>query len=257
MARTRAYRLLTRAPLGRVALRGPVAITGGVPVGMRLLARHVPPIHPQAYSLVRGSAEPEVQEALRRTVARGAVVWDVGANVGFMSLVAARLAGPDGRIYAFEPAPGSAAAVRDHAALNGLAGAIEVVQAAAGERAGRADFLLVDERSWSHLADRGRHARAEATIEVEVVRLDDLVDAGRIAPPAVVKIDVEGSEGSVLRGMERALAAHRPAIVCELHETNAEVADLLEAAGYALENLAGSALVREAGPVHLLARPQA
>jgi len=244
--RTRLFRGLTRFGAQRGALGGPITITGGIAVGMCLDARHVSLAHPQAYELVRGGVEPDVQEALRRTVADGAVMWDVGANVGFMSLVAARLGA---RVHAIEPSPAGAAAVRAHALLNGLP--IEVLEAAAADTAGRADFLLVEEGSWSHLADRGSHALTEATVEVDVVRLDD---AG-LSAPTVVKIDVEGSEGAVLRGMERTLAEDRPAVICELHETNEEVADLLEAAGYALENLDGPEDIREAGAVHLLARP--
>jgi FkbM family methyltransferase len=226
---------------------GEITIGGGIAVGMRLDARHVPITHPQAYELIRGVAEPGVQEALRRTIFEGSVVWDVGANVGFISLVAARLGA---RVYALEPSPENAQAVRDHASMNKVD--IDVIEAAAAEVAGRADFLLVEERSWSHLADRGSHGGTESTITVDVVRLDDL----GLPAPDVVKIDVEGSEGAVLRGMERTLAERRPVIICELHETNEEVAALLEAAGYRLENLDGPEPVRRAGAIRLLARPQ-
>jgi FkbM family methyltransferase len=254
--RSRVLRGQTRLERGPHAVRGELTLSGGIPVGLRLLGRHLAPGHPHAYALVRGTVEPDVQEALRRTVPEGGVVWDVGANIGFMSLVAARLVGRGGRVHAFEPAPASAAAVRDHARINGMEGLIDVVEAAAGSAPGRAPFLVVAEPSWSHLADRGRHGLTTASIDVEAVRLDDLVSAGRVDPPSVVKIDVEGSEGAVLRGIERTLALHRPAVVCELHETNDEVADLLEAAGYSLQNLDGPEPVRSAGPVHVLARPR-
>jgi len=253
--RSRALRGLTRLRRSPHLVRGELTISGGITVGMRLRGRYVPCTHPQAYELVRGSVEPDVQEALRRTIASGAVIWDVGANIGFISLVAARLAGPEGRVYAIEPAPDNAAAVREHAAINDLGGVIDVVEAAAGDSAGPAEFLLVSEPSWSHLAERGHHRLTESAVEVKVVRLDTLVDADQIAPPSVVKIDVEGSEGAVLRGMEQTIATHRPAIICELHKTNDEVMDLLEGAGYRVENLSGPEGVRTAGAVRLLARP--
>ena len=71
-----------------------------------------------------------------------------------------------------------------------------------------------------------------------------------------MKIDVEGSEIAVLEGARELLARDGPVLVVELHATNAEVCDLLDDAGYAYENLEGPEPVRDAGPVHLLARPR-
>jgi chemotaxis response regulator CheB len=88
---------------------------------------------------------------------------------------------------------------------------------------------------------------------VEVVTLDDAIAAGAPAPD-VIKLDVEGSEVDVLAGASRLLETRRPAVICETHGTNAEVCDLLEAAGYTVEHLDGTAPPREAGAAHLLAR---
>jgi hypothetical protein len=88
-------------------------------------------------------------------------------------------------------------------------------------------------------------------VPVRVVALDDL----DLPAPAFVKVDVEGSEVAVLDGAARLLREARPVLVVETHETNAEVADRLEALGYRLENLDGPAPVRAAGPVHVLAVP--
>ena len=240
-ARARLYRGLTRLPdrLRPPLPPRPLTIAGGIPVGMRITG--VGPRHIQAYGLVRGSLEPMVQEALRRTVAPGALVYDVGANLGFFTLVAAALGA---RVVAFEPEPSNAAHLRATVALNRLDA--EVREAAAAERSGRAELLAVDEASWSHLADRGHHPRTRRSVEVETVALDDL-------PPAdVYKIDVEGSEVAVLRGMARTLREHAPVLIVETHATNAEVCDLLEPLGYAVENLDGPQAPRTAGPVHLL-----
>ncbi len=258
--RSRAYRAFTRLPHEAVEARGgvavavarrltetgPVTVASGPGVGLTL---RLPLMHIQAYGLVRGTLEPGVQEALRRLVAPGSVVWDVGANLGFFSLLAARLGAS---VEAFEPLPGAAAALRSNVALNGMDGAVRVHERAAGAAAGRAPLLVVDEGSWSHLAVRGPHLRAVGTVEVEVAALDELA----LPAPAVVKLDVEGSELAVLQGMRATLAAARPAVICELHATNAEVTEFLEDAGYAVENLDGPAPVREAGPVHVLGRPR-
>jgi FkbM family methyltransferase len=270
--RSRAYRFYTRVPLrlrdplegggaGRAALglaqrlidTGPVPVTGGHARGLLLEPSTLPLTHVQAYGIVRGSVEPEVQEALRRVVAPGATVYDVGANIGFFTLLCARLTGPTGRVVAFEPSPPAIPGLRANVALNGLAH-VEVVERAVAAEPGRARLLQVGQHSWSHLEDRGRHPDTTAVVDVEVTTIDGEVAAGR-AVPDVLKVDVEGSEIAVLEGMRETLAEHRPVLVVELHGTNREVMDLLDAAGYAAENLEGPTPVREAGPVHLLARP--
>lgn len=270
--RSRTYRLYTRLPPrlrdpleggapGRAALAaaqrlldtGPVPVCGGPARGLLVSPATLPLTHVQAYGIVRGTVETEVQEALRRTVSRGATVWDVGANVGFFTLLAARLTGPTGRVVAFEPSPPAIPGLRENVALNGL-DHVEIVESAVAGAPGRARLLQVGQHSWSHLEDRGRHPGTTAVVEVDVTTVDAEVAAGRPAPD-VVKIDVEGSEIAVLEGMRDTLAAHGPALVIELHATNREVMDLLDAAGYRAENLEGPSPVREAGPVHLLARP--
>jgi FkbM family methyltransferase len=205
----------------------------------------------QAHALVTGAAEPSVQEALRRHVASGAVVYDIGASIGFFSLLAARLAGATGRVEAFEPLPAAAAALRRNIELN-QASTIHVHEAAVGAQSGRAQLLSVEEASWSHLADRGWHAQTQDVIDVELVCVDDLV-AGGMRPPQVVKLDVEGSELAVLDGMTETLRTSSPTLICELHATNAEFVARMHELGYSTQNLDGPEPLPGAGNVHALA----
>lgn len=251
-ARSLLARALTRLPVERRARWQPLlgdrdVLVTGFPPASGLVLRGLPLGHVQAWGLVRGVVEPATQEALRRHAGPGSVVWDVGANVGFFSLLAARLGA---RVHAFEPLPASAAALRGHVAANGYGERVTVHERAVAARSRRAPFLVVDEASWSHLADRGPHPRARDRIEVEVVALDDLA----LPRPDVVKIDVEGSEVAVLEGARRTLAEHAPVLLIELHATNDELCDLLEPLGYEAENIDGVEPVRDAGPVHVLAR---
>lgn len=210
-----------------------------------VVARHI-----QAYGLARGTLEPGVQTALAERLRRGGVLYDVGANIGFFSLLGARRVGPTGHVYAFEPVPENAAAIRANAAANGLAN-ITVIEAAATRTSGSADLLVIGEASWSHLASYGDHPGTRRTLSTRTVAIDDL---GDLRPPDVVKVDVEGAEIAALAGMERILGEHAPAIVCECHATNVELADLLERWEYSLANLDGHAAVRDAPPdVHVLA----
>lgn len=253
--------LATRVPpalrprLAPLLQRGDLAVLHGLAEGLRFPVRAVPTGHPHTRLLLLGDLEVPLQEALHRTVAPGATVYDVGANIGFFSVLAGLLTGPHGRVIGFEPVPDVAQLARAAVARNGMARHVEIRTQAVSATAGREQLHVVGEASWSHLAGRGRHPDTVATIDVDVVTLDTLLDDVGAPPPDVVKLDVEGSEVDVLRGAVRLLREHRPTLIVELHETNAEVADLLQEAGYTVENLDGPEPVREAGPIRVLARP--
>jgi FkbM family methyltransferase len=245
------------APLRWWLRRGSVRVTGGLGFGLRLSLAHLPVSHAHAGALPRGWLEVSVQEAFRRRLGEGDVLYDVGANIGFFALMGSRLVGAGGRVYAFEPAPANVAAIRENIALNAIANT-EVVDAAVGAEPGRERLLLVDDASWSRLESQGWHPRTEQALEVEVITIDELVASGRARPPSVVKLDVEGSEIDVLNGMRRTIAEHRPTIVCELHGTHAEFVKLMDEVGYRTSNLESSRPVGEAGAsAHAIAEPLA
>jgi len=125
-------------PLTFVLQRGELSILGGPGVRMRLSAATFEPWGAQALAVLSGTHEVQVQQALRRTVGRGAVVWDVGANIGAFSLVAARAVGPNGRVVAVEPEAASAPAVAENARRNGIDW-IDVHEVAATAWTGQAD----------------------------------------------------------------------------------------------------------------------
>lgn len=234
--------------------RGEIVVLQGLGAGLRFPARALPPTHAHAGLIIRGDLDVPVQEALRRTVPAGGVVYDVGANVGFFTLLAARLVGDRGRVVAFEPIADVAQLARQAVVRSAVLGRVDVRAQAVGATTGTAQMCRVAAGGiWSHMATRPAHPQTIGTVSVPVVSLDDVIAAG--APvPDVVRIDVEGAEIDVLRGATRLLAEHRPRIVCELHATNAAVVDLLQDAGYHLESLDGPDAVRAAGPSHVLAR---
>ena len=133
---------------------------------------------------------------------------------------------------------------------------VEVICAAVAGRPGWGRLQIVDDQSWSKLEQFGEHPFTERVIDVPCVTIDDLVSAGRAPPPTVVKIDVEGAELDVLAGMRETIAAHQPAIICELHDTHAAFVAAMEACGYRVINLEGTLPMREAGAsAHALALP--
>ena len=239
-----------------VLRRGRARITFGVAQGAWLASATLDLGGAQVHGVVRGLHEPMVQEALRRHLPRGGVLYDVGANIGFMSLVGAALAGRRGQVVALDPEPANAAALSANAALNPGLAPVLVLQAAATEREGPVEMLAVDDTLWSRPAAVGDHDLERERFVAAGVALDDVPGRWGARAPDVVKIDVEGAELEVLRGMGRMLAEVRPAVVVEMHGRNAEVCALFEEAGYEVHNLEGTEPVAEAhGNVHALALP--
>jgi len=251
----RASRALLRTASGWYA-RAPVPIAGGIGHLLVVSTADLPLDHAHAGLIVRGTLEPPVQEALRRLLAPGDVFYDIGANVGFFTLLGARLVGPAGRVVAFEPVPWCARAVGNNIELNEF-GHAQIRAEAVGDADGIARLLVVGEASWSHLESTGRHADVRDEIDVAVVALDSLVAAGTLPPPDVLKIDTEGAELQAIEGARATIARHRPAIVCELHDTNEAFVALMDELGYVTTNLDGPQDVAGAGPVHALAQPRA
>jgi len=257
--RTQLALLATRHPAGaRLApllRRGEVGVVGGLALGLRFPARALGPGHAHTRQLLRGELEVPVQEALRRTLPAGGVLWDVGANVGFFALLGARLGGPSSRVVAWEPVAAVAAHAREAALRSGLDAQVEVREAAVSAVPGTEELLVARDASWSHLASRGNAAGTRGE-RVTVTTLDEALADGA-PPPDVVKLDVEGSEADVLRGALQLLAERRPALVIELHGSAAEVCALLDGAGYGAERLdAAGAALKAPAHAHLLARPR-
>lgn len=164
---------------------------------------------------VEGRGEPEIQNMLREHLAAGMTFYDVGANIGFFSMLAARLVGPSGRVVAFEADPENASRLREHAERNAFSW-LTVEQKAVWSESGSVSFARCDPAT---SPDRGLGSvvpsDGNGAITVEAVSLDDCTS--RFPAPDVVKCDVEGSEVDVFRGAQRVLMEKRPLVVCEMH----------------------------------------
>jgi FkbM family methyltransferase len=236
--------------------RGELQALGGMVPRLRLSAAHFDYAGVIAYPLLMGSHEPMVQEALRRTVWPGGVVLDLGASVGPFSMLAAWLVGPQGRVISIEPQSEYVQAIKANAAANGFHN-IQVIHAAVGSRRGDLDVVITAEPMWTLMSSVGDHALQTARERVGVVAIDDLIAAGEIPVPDVIKIDVEGSEIDVLKGMSQLLSGERPIIIAEMHDKNAEFCRMMSGYHYDTTNLDGPEPVEEAGPsVHVLCSPQ-
>lgn len=208
---------LRLVPSGRVVrilsgpLRGGRWITGVAPHGCWL-----------------GTYEHHTQELFRRHIKPGAIVFDIGANVGFFTLLASRLAGETGRVFAFEPLPRNLELLREHVRLNHATN-VTVMPLAVSTGTGSARFFLGENPSQGTLAQSGE-------IEVNTDSLDRLVGGGSVSPPDFVKMDIEGGEDDVLTGSTEVLRSARPTLLLSTHgfEHHQNCWTLLEQAGYDL-----------------------
>lgn len=209
-----------------------------------------------------GTNELPVQIAIAAALSPGDVFFDVGANVGFFALLAGRIVGTAGSVHAFEPVPANAARIRANARRNGLAN-VDVVEVAISDTAGATTLLLAAHPGGAAVASAGVPPDATGSIQVTTATIDGLVQEGRVPPPALVKIDVEGAEAQVLAGMVGTMRHHRPIVVCEIDGGTAaelaakrtEILRLVHAGGYTTEDLPpsypGSGWLVE----HIVARP--
>jgi FkbM family methyltransferase len=170
--------------------------------------------------------------------ARPGETWlDVGANCGYTSLALARAVGPEGRVFAFEPALTTAACLERTGRANGLAQLVALPFALSeARRPVVARFATERGMIDSQLAAGGGTEMTAIT----AVALDALWNgiAGDDRVVHGIKIDVQGMELEALRGMRRLLSTYRPTIVLEIHPnvSRDDVLDLLESCGYLLDN---------------------
>ena len=197
-----------------------------------------------------GSYELEKRKAFERFIKPGSVVYDVGANVGYFSLLASVLVGPEGHVAAFEPLPRNISYLRKHVALNKLTN-IVVIEAAVSDHAGEAFFNLGASTAMGHLAESGE-------ISVSLVSLDQLLEDRAIQPPDYMKIDVEGAEYDVLCGARRLLKAHHPLLFLDTHNRQAHNLTIayLDTLGYQYEVLDGKTLQESKELIAYVERPQ-
>lgn len=204
--------------------------------------------------------EDHVLNAIRDCLNRGDAFYDIGANVGVFSFVAASDVGKEGVVHAFEPEENNLVCFRRSLANAGVDNLV-LHESAIGPEDGSMTFDRRGGAFSGRLVESGSRVEGDS-VTVEVRSVDSLVREGA-APPALVKIDVEGGEGGVLEGMRETLKMHAPVVLCELHSFNPSgvrrALDVLTEAGYAFSDLHGKPIPRGTAqtdmPGHILARP--
>ena len=156
-------------------------------------------------------------DLITRVLAPGEVFWDVGANLGYFTLLAARCLGNTGQVVAFEPGPSASACLTDNISQNPFTN-ILAYPVAASDREGNA--ILYSVQGWpdgrANLFRPGA-GQTEST-KVRTVTLDGWRAEQGLAGPDFIKLDVEGAELAALTGARETLAAGEPLLLVEMKE---------------------------------------
>ena len=184
-----------------------------------------------------GTSEAEKLRGFANTIKLGQVVYDLGANVGYYTLLASILVGTKGRVISFEPNPRNLAYLQKHLELNKVTNCT-IWEAAVGSAEGTS-YFEGPSRFEGHLIDA-----SEGALAVKVVTLDCLVTAAKLPPPDVIKCDIEGGEYDALLGAANTLDKYGPTIFLATHgrEVHQKCCNFLTNFGYHLTSINSSSI---------------
>lgn len=175
-------------------------------------------LHPRTgQDCYNGRMEPPLQRVLEKHIRPGMVCYDLGANIGFFTLLAARLVGANGRVYSFEADPEVARHLQEHVNRNEFLN-VRIINRAIWSSTGSVTFGRSDEtqspdRGWGKVVVP--QVACDQAIQVPCIALEDFI---RTEPhPDFIKCDVEGAESEVLMAAREMMSRHRPLVACEVH----------------------------------------
>ncbi|MDR2645578.1 MAG: FkbM family methyltransferase [Holosporaceae bacterium] len=166
---------------------------------------------------VRGIYDPNLAVVINTLLSEGGVFLDVGANMGYISLLAGKVVGAKGHVYALEPCSRDFTRLLDNINLNDFSGIVSARQLAVSDKSGEEELLIaVEERSslntlGSEIPVKG--VEAIGMEKVSITTIDEFVKKEKIRKVDVLKLDIEGSELKALEGARKTIAQCRPAII--------------------------------------------
>jgi FkbM family methyltransferase len=177
---------------------------------------------------------------------QGSVFWDFGAHFGIHSVAMALKVGPAGQVVSFEPDAYSFAKLSKHIRLNRLQN-VKTINAAVSNHRGTGTMISFGAgASTQHFVypDADGEDASKATLPVQTVVADDLVENKEIRAPDLIKVDVEGHGAFALSGAIKAISRHKPLIVMSSHsnEETRGTQEILEPLGYAVFSLSSQRL---------------
>lgn len=204
-------------------------------------------------SFVYGTWEPEVLSAVTSTVTKGMTVIDIGAHIGYYTLLFAKLVGASGRIISFEPLPQNFALLKENVALNHLDNVLVLPQAIFS----RDEEILISVPDDQPYSGQASVAQRQGSVHFQVPALTlDSYCATASVQPDFLKMDVEGAEYDVLLGARETIVRCHPKLLIELHHFDGNIdahpaPKLLNSWGYSVQWLERSLLTS-----HILALPE-
>lgn len=185
----------------------------------------------------RGVYEYEETRLVKKLVKNDFTVLDIGANIGYFTLILAKQAR---EVHAFEPEPRNFQILQKNVELNGISNA-KLYNAAVTEKGGTSTLHLCNTNRGMHRIYQS-HWCNEGTIDVQTIRIDDMIDHVDL-----VKIDVEGAELGVLKGMKNLLEKKKTTVLMEFHPPSImeygakprDVYDFMKSLGYAVKTTKG------------------
>jgi FkbM family methyltransferase len=200
------------------------------------------------------SREKEHVVMLNSVLKPGMTVLDIGANIGYYSVMMARLVGESGKVYAVEPARGNVNLLNINLALNGMNGLVETFNLGIAEKSGEEDFFESEKSNWHtfypkvHSGSETTSLVGSASLRMQVASVPDFVDGKRKID--LMRMDVEGFEVEILSGLLPLLEdpTFGPAILFEVHQPRYDddehnmrvVLQALFDAGYKVHTLASN-----------------
>src|SRR5438034_8017739 len=157
------------------------------------------PIYRPLYAAYKAYADRAERALLRKILFQGAIVADVGANIGIYSQFLSSCVGPTGLVHSFEPSPDNFR--RLSAATRDLSN-VRLTQAVVGERSGECKLYVSDKLNVDHRAYKA-DADSRRSVPTDIVALDDYFKPGQRVD--LIKMDIQGYELHALRGAQRVL----------------------------------------------------
>ncbi len=165
-----------------------------------------------------GSYEDQLVQAIKDFCTPGMIVYDIGADIGCISLAFARKIGNQGKVFAFEPLPENAQRIEEHITINSLQSSIRLIPYAVSDNNGKEEFLVYQKHILGKLASSPfRNYNYIDKIEVNCLSLDHFVYNEGNPSPDLIKIDIEGGGIKAIPGMSRLLFEVQPILFMELH----------------------------------------
>ena len=198
---------LFKIPLTRLIY---VVLNGLVDLECRIKRFSFPPIYLRAWKLdmLRDHYEAGTVQLFKKIICPGMTVIDIGAHIGYFTRLFAKLAGPTGQIYAFEPDPDNFALLR----LNTThLPNVLIYKTALSDFVGNIAFYHCEDKTGCHSTIPAPFR--QKNFEVTAITLDTFVENSNLGRVDVIKMDIEGGESAALRGMQKVISNNKKLVI--------------------------------------------